>query len=115
MRQADERMQGRYLRNLTRNAVRVSFVAVFVVVGVALAIGQTDTSFKTGCGALPFEDIALEHNGVDDFCGIEGVHAATDEANEQQNRLKNNFCLKGKPVVIATTDLLTLQKRRRAR
>ena len=32
MRQADERMQVRYLPNLTRNAVRVSFVALFVVV-----------------------------------------------------------------------------------
>ena len=60
---------------------------------------------------MPFQGIAVEHNGVDDFCGIEGVHAATDEANKQQNRLKNNFCLKGKPVVIATTDLLTLQKK----
>lgn len=111
MQQAHERMQVRNLPSRPHISITFWLVSVFAVACVASAMGQINTSFETGCGPLPFQDIAVEHKGVDDACGIEGVAAATDIGNQQQNRLKNNFCLKGKPVVIATTDLLTLQKK----
>jgi hypothetical protein len=75
------------------------------------ALGQIDTPFETGCGPLPFQDIAVEHKGVDDVCGIGGVAGEQDIGNQQQNRIKNNFCLTGAPVAIKSTDLLTLQKK----
>ena len=111
MQQTQERMRARYLPNLPRISITLRFVTAFVVVCLASAMGQINTKFETGCGALPFEDIAIEHKDVDDVCGIEGVHAPTDEGNKKQNLLKNNFCRKGKPVVISTTDLLTMQKK----
>src|SRR5579863_3501616 len=70
------------------------------------AVRSTDMIFKTGCGDLPFQRIAVPH-WLDDHCGIEG--RASDPANRQQNRLKNNFCLHSEPVVIKPADLVTLQ------
>lgn len=71
---------------------------------------QVNTEFHAGC-PLPFDAIAEEHVGVDDYCGIEGETAVDDTGNQQQNRIKNDFCLKGDPVVIAPNTLVRLQKR----
>lgn len=87
------------------------WVLLLAVTWTLSAAGQINTPFETGCGALPFQDIALEHKGVDDYCGIGGVASASDVANQQQNRIKNNFCLKSSPVNLKTTDFITLQKK----
>ncbi|MBZ5521925.1 MAG: hypothetical protein LAP21_06760 [Acidobacteriia bacterium] len=84
---------------------------LFSAICTIYAMGQADTPFETGCGPVPFHDIAVEHKGVDDVCGIGGVAGDTDVGNQQQNRAKNNFCLTGDPVTVRTTDLLTLQKK----
>ena len=110
MHQPQGRLRTTRLPIVLDSPIMVSVLAAIVIVSVTSCVGQTDTPFETGCGKLPYDDIAVEHKGVDDFCGIEGVHAATDEANKQQNLIKNNFCLKGKPVVVQTTDLLKMQK-----
>lgn len=83
---------------------------VLLLAGTTSAMAQADTSFDTGCGELPFQSIAKKHP-IDDHCGIEGVTAPTDTGNQQQNRLKNNFCLKSTPVVVKPADLVTLQKK----
>jgi hypothetical protein len=68
---------------------------------------STGALFRTGCGLLPFQDIAATH-WLDDHCGIEGI-ASSDPANRQQNKLKNNFCLHSDPVLITPADLVAFQ------
>jgi hypothetical protein len=69
---------------------------------------QEGTAFEAGC-ALPFQAIAVQHKGIDDSCGIAGVASEKDVGNQQQNRIKNNFCLKSTPIMLKPTDLVTLQ------
>ena len=83
---------------------------LLLLAGTTSAMAQPDTSFDTGCGDPPFNAIAKKHP-IDDHCGIEGVTSPTDTGNQQQNRLKNNFCLRDTPVVIKPADLVTLQKK----
>lgn len=42
---------------------------------------QANTEFGPGC-LLPFKAIAVEHPGVDDFCGIEGITLPDDVRNQ---------------------------------
>lgn len=95
----------------TTNWQRGAWMTALLLMGAVCLAAQTNTPFETGCGKLPFQDIAVSHKGVDDFCGIGGVAADTDTGNQQQNRIKNNFCLKDVPLQLKTTDLLTLQKK----
>jgi len=96
--------------NLRNHLALGASLGVLLLAAMGSAVAQPDTSFDTGCGDLPFKTIAKKHP-IDDFCGIEGVTAAEDTGNQQQNRLKNNFCRRGTPVVIKPTDLVTLQKK----
>jgi hypothetical protein len=90
-----------------RSAVLVASTLLLFSITV---VAQEETPFEPGC-QLPFKAIALEHKGVDDFCGIEGVHSDRDKGNQKQNKLKNDFCLTGEPVVLKPNDLAALQKK----
>jgi len=89
-------------------AVRI--VATTLLLLSISSIAQQGTKFEAGC-QLPFESIALEHKGFDDSCGIGGVASSTDVGNQQQNRIKNSFCLNSKPIALKPQDLATLQKK----
>src|ERR1039458_4851197 len=71
---------------------------------------QEGVAFDAGC-ALPFQSIAVEHKGIDDSCGIAGFASKNDVGNQQQNRIKNNFCLKSTPITLKPKDLVTLQSK----
>ncbi len=84
---------------------------LFLLCLATAAFAQADQPFQPGC-SLPFKDIAEKHTGVDDVCGIEGIAPSQNsDANTEQNRLKNQFCIDTKPVAIQTTDLVKLQKK----
>src|SRR5258708_35812677 len=68
------------------------------------AASSSGVPFQTGCGDLPFQEIAIPH-WLDNHCGPEGV-ASSDQANRQQNELKNNFCRHSQPVRIKPADLV---------
>lgn len=91
-----------------QRAVRI--VATTLLLLSIPSMAQQGTKFEAGC-QLPFESIALEHKGFDDSCGIGGVAASTDVGNQQQNRIKNGFCLTAKPVALKPQDLAALQKK----
>ena len=93
------------------NPRSVLITFVLLIAGVIGASCQPDTPFVTPCGAMPFQSIAVEHKGVDDVCGIDGVTSPGDVGNIQQNAIKNNFCLKSDPVQLKPQDLITLQKK----
>jgi len=71
---------------------------------------QEGVAFDAGC-VLPFQSIAVEHKGIDDSCGIVGFASKNDVGNQQQNRIKNNFCLESKPITVKPKDLVTLQSK----
>lgn len=87
----------------------VGIIAALLLLS-AYVLAQADTAFDPGC-QLPFQSIALKHKGFDDACGIEGITSPTDVGNQQQNRIKNDFCLKSQPVILKPDDLAGLQKK----
>lgn len=93
--------------------MRCNCKLVLSLTGVALLSSTTwaqrGVAFEAGC-SLPFQKIAVEHQ-VDESCGIGGVASANDTGNQQQNKIKNNFCLTSKPIPLKPEDLATLQSK----
>jgi hypothetical protein len=87
-----------------------TLIAFILLLTSIRSFAQESTRFDPGC-QLPFEAIALEHDGVDDVCGIQGITSPDDKGNQQQNRIKNNFCLKDQPLILKPDDLVALQKK----
>src|SRR2546430_1771636 len=79
----------------------------FAVLALAAAplLAQQGQEFVPGCD-LPFDQIAVQQD-FDDVCGIEG--AGTQAKLLLQNRVKNNFCATGDPVLVTFASFKKLQ------
>jgi hypothetical protein len=69
-------------------------------------LAQEGQPFQPDC-ALPFEDIAMEHD-LDQDCGAEGKTSSS--ANALQNQAKNNFCAQGPPARVSRWSFVRLQR-----
>jgi hypothetical protein len=87
----------------------VAIVVASVLLLPQIALTQQETPFEAGC-QLPFQQIAVKHS-IDESCGIGGVASPEDIGNQQQNRIKNNFCLTSAPISLKPQDLITLQSK----
>jgi len=80
-------------------------VFVIATLTVMPLFAQQGQEFAPGC-ELPFDQIAV-HQDFDDVCGIAG--AGTQAPLLLQNRVKNNFCATGDPVLLTFTSFKKLQ------
>lgn len=80
-------------------------VSVIVVLMTFPLLAQKGEEFQPGC-ELPFDQIAV-HQDFDDVCGVAGD--GTKAPLLLQNRVKNNFCATGDPVLFTFTSFKKLQ------
>ena len=85
---------------------RLLITAVIALASVGCGVAAVHAQgFKPDC-PLPFDSLAAKHP-IDDDCGPEGT--GTGEAQQAQNRAKNNFCATGTPVRITYATFQRLQ------
>jgi hypothetical protein len=74
---------------------------------LALCVSASAATFDPPC-KLPFASIA-NNQPIDSKCGVAG-NAGANQGMRLQDMAKNNFCAKGKPVVLRFSDYPSLQK-----